>query len=68
VHEDFSSRAAFNRHGGIDAAPAEAQVADLPRKEDAVGWEETDLRDTSTTESRVTRAIVVRVGMLSHVY
>ena len=59
MHDDLSPRAAFNRHRGVDAASAQAQVADLPRKEKAVGWEETDLRDTSATESRVLGPIVV---------
>jgi hypothetical protein len=45
MHDALSARAAFNRHRGVGAASAQAQVADLPRKERAVGWEETDLRD-----------------------
>ena len=65
MHDDLSARAAFNRHGGVDATSAQAQVEDLPRKEKAVGWEETDLRDTSTTEPGVTGANVVSVGILS---
>ena len=68
MNDDLSPRAAFNRHGGVDATSAQAQVEELPRKEKAVGWEETDLRDTSTTESRVTGPIVVSLGMLSHEY
>jgi hypothetical protein len=47
--------------------PPQDQVEDLPRKEKAVGWEETDLRDTSTTEPGITGANVVSVGILSHV-
>jgi len=66
MHDDLSARAAFNRHRGVGAASARAQVADLPRKDKAVGWEETDLRDTSATESRVTGPIVVSLGMLRH--
>ena len=54
MHDDLSARAAFNRHGGVDATSAQDQVEDLPRKEKAVGWEETALRDTSTTEPGVT--------------
>jgi hypothetical protein len=33
VHDDLSARAAFNRHGGVGASSAQAQVEDLPRKE-----------------------------------
>jgi hypothetical protein len=36
AHEQFSSRAASNRQSGIDAAAAEAQVANLPRKNDSL--------------------------------
>jgi len=68
MHDDLSPRAACNRHRGVDPAFAQAQVADFPRKEKAVGWEETDLRHTSTTESRVTGSIVVSLGMLRHEY
>jgi hypothetical protein len=68
MHDNLRSRAAFNRLRDVDAASAEAQVADFRRKVKAVGWEDTDLRKTSTTESGVTGAKVVSVGILSHEY
>jgi hypothetical protein len=68
AHDNFSARAAFNRQGGVDRTSAEIQVEDLPRKEKAVGWEEADLRDTSTTESPATGPIVVSLSMLRHEY
>src|ERR1039458_2608486 len=61
-----------------DVRPAEAQIEYLPRNEDAVRWEATNSRLTTTFESRTAAAIVVsainvpaidlRVGALRHIY
>jgi hypothetical protein len=58
----------INRQRSIDAASTEAQVADLPRKKDAIGWQATDLRVTRATESRTAAAIVIFAGAIRHVY
>jgi len=58
AHDHFGSHAEINGQSGIDAAPAEAQIEYLPRNEDAVRWEATNLRLTTAFESRAMAAIV----------
>ena len=71
-HDNIRSCAIINRQSGIDAASTEAKVEDLPGNKNAVGWQATDLRETTATESRATAAIIVFAGafrsVLRHVY
>jgi hypothetical protein len=68
AHYDFSPRAAIDGQDAIDAAPAEAQVEDLPRKKDAIRWQATDPGITAAGKPWATAALVVRGGAHGHIY
>lgn len=68
AHDDFRPHAAIKRMREIKAAAVEAQVADRPRQNDAVGRKAIDLRLATARESRAAAAIFFGVTALRHVY
>ena len=67
VHDEFCSYAVIDRQRGVDAASAKAQVENLARKKDAIGWEAAERRCAAAIEPRMTETTLGFVSPLSHV-